>query len=96
MTRIGGANPATSDSKNPRGIDRKCDVVFWQYTRLGEPIMAPQTAIILFAGWLVGAMALATLPRARSMLWKVTAIFALLVAFLIEGAVLHWYYPAAH
>jgi hypothetical protein len=58
--------------------------------------MAPQTTLILFAGWLVGAVAFATLPRGRSIWWKITAILALLVAFSIEGAVLYWYYPAAN
>jgi hypothetical protein len=58
--------------------------------------MAPQTALILFAGWLVGAAALVTLPRGRSVWWKLTAILALLVAFSVEAAVLYWYYPAAN
>ena len=58
--------------------------------------MAPQTALILFAGWLIGAVALATLPRGRSVWWKVAAILALLFAFSIEAAVLYWYYPAAN
>jgi len=58
--------------------------------------MAPQTAFILFAGWLIGAVALATLPRGRSVWWKVAAILALLFAFSIEAAVLYWYYPAAN
>jgi hypothetical protein len=57
--------------------------------------MAPRTALILFAGWLIGAIALATLPRGRSIKWKLAAIVALLLAFSIEGALLHWYYPPA-
>jgi hypothetical protein len=57
--------------------------------------MAPQTAIILFSGWLIGAIALATLPRERSMRWKIIAILALLVAFSVEAAFLYIYYPAA-
>jgi hypothetical protein len=58
--------------------------------------MAPQTALILLAGWLIGVVALATLPRGRSVWWKVAAILALLIAFSIEAAVLYWYYPAAN
>jgi hypothetical protein len=45
--------------------------------------MAPQTAIIIFAGWLIVAIALATLPRERSIRWKITAILALLLAFSV-------------
>ena len=57
--------------------------------------MAPQTALILFAGWLVGAVALAFLPKERSIRWKIIAIASLLLAFSIEAAFLAWYYPAA-
>ena len=32
--------------------------------------MAPQTALILFAGWFVGAIAFALLPKERSIRWK--------------------------
>ena len=51
--------------------------------------MAPQTALILFTGWFIGAFAL------RSIRWKVIAIAGLLLAFSIEAAILAWYYPAA-
>ena len=57
--------------------------------------MAPQTAIILFAGWLIVAIALATLPRERSMRWKITAILAILLAFSVDAAFLCIYYLAA-
>ena len=52
--------------------------------------MAPQTALILFAGWFV-----ALLPKERSRRWKLTAIAGLLLAFSIEAAILAWYYPPA-
>ena len=51
--------------------------------------MAPQTAIILFAGWLIGAIPLTTLPHERSMR------LALLLAFSVEAAFLCIYYLAA-
>ena len=57
--------------------------------------MAPQTAFILFAGWFIGALGLAFLPRERSIRWKLIAIAGLLLAFSIEAAILAWYYPAA-
>lgn len=41
-----------------------------------------QIATVLFAGWLVGAIAFATLPRGRSIRWKLIAIAALFIAFL--------------
>jgi hypothetical protein len=57
--------------------------------------MAPQTALILVAGWFIGAIAFALLPRGRSIRWKLTAIAGLLLAFSIEAAILAWYYPPA-
>ena len=57
--------------------------------------MAPQTALILFAGWFVGAIAFALLPKERSIRWKLTAIAGLLLAFSIEATILVWYYPPA-
>ena len=57
--------------------------------------MAPQTTFILFAGWFIGALGLAFLPRERSIRWKLIAIAGLLLAFSIEAAILAWYYPAA-
>jgi hypothetical protein len=57
--------------------------------------MTPQTAVILFAGWFIGAIAFALLPRGRSIRWKLTAIAGLLLAFAIEAAILVWYYPPA-
>ena len=57
--------------------------------------MAPQTALILFAGWFIGAIAFSLLPRERSLRWKLTAIAGLSMAFCIEAAFLAWYYPPA-
>jgi hypothetical protein len=42
--------------------------------------MAPQTAFILFAGWFIGALGLAFLPRERSIRWKLIAIALLLTS----------------
>jgi hypothetical protein len=51
-----------------------------------------KTALVLFAGWFVGAIAFATLPREKSVRWKLIAIAALFLAFCVEGAFLYWYY----
>jgi hypothetical protein len=56
--------------------------------------MTPQTALILFAGWFIGAIAFAFLPRGRSIRWKLTAI-AGGFGFPIEAAILAWHYPPA-
>ena len=42
-----------------------------------------QTALVLFVGWLCGAIAVAMIPG-RSERWKLTAIVVLLGAFCIE------------
>ena len=57
--------------------------------------MAPQTALILFAGWFIGAIAFALLPKERSIRWRRTAIAGLLLAFSIEATILVWHYPRA-
>jgi hypothetical protein len=50
--------------------------------------MAPQTALILFAGWFCVA------PK-RAIAMEAHAIAGLLLAFSIESAILAWYYPPA-
>ena len=49
------------------------------------------TLIVLIVGFLLGSLALVTLPE-KPPRWKLIAVLALSIVFVVEGGFLYWHY----